>query len=253
MTEEKKDVIQETDEQAITLARSLIRSARYGALATLDPETGAPMATRVAVATDLDAAPLILVSALSAHTAALLADPRCSLLLGEPGRGDPLAHPRITLHCRAEKLERGTPEHIRAERRYLNRQPKAKLYASFNDFSFFRLEPTGASLNGGFARAYLLKRSDLVSDSPALAGLEESEQRAIDHMNSDHSDAVAAYARHFAKAKHGDWKLTGIDPEGIDIASGDEVKRIDFAEALQDAADVRKKLVEMARQARDSA
>ena len=77
---------------------------------------------------------------------------------GEPGKGDPLAHPRITLVCRAAKLEPGTPERISAERRYLNRNPKAKLYVGLGDFSFFRLEVERASLNGGFGKAYLLTR-----------------------------------------------------------------------------------------------
>ena len=68
MEERKKDVIRETDAEAIRLAKTLIRTARYGALAVLDPETGAPLASRVGVATDVDGAPLILVSLLSAHT-----------------------------------------------------------------------------------------------------------------------------------------------------------------------------------------
>ena len=78
-------------------------------LAVLEPRHGHPLASRVGVATDADGAPLILVSHLSAHTPAMLADPRCSLLVGEPGKGDPLAHPRVTLVCRAERLEPGTP------------------------------------------------------------------------------------------------------------------------------------------------
>src|SRR5688572_13428223 len=135
--EPKKDVLRPTDAEAIRLARTLLRAARYGALAVLEPATGVPLASRVALATDHDGAPLILVSALSAHTGALIADPRCSLLVGEPGRGDPLAHPRMTLVCRAEKLERGTPEQARAERRFLSRHPKAALYAGFGDFSYF--------------------------------------------------------------------------------------------------------------------
>lgn len=162
MTEERRKVIRETDAEAIRLAHRLVRTARYGALAVLDPKTGAPLASRVAVATDSDGAPLILVSSLSAHTGALAADPRCSLLLGEPGKGDPLAHPRISLACTAVRLERGTPGHLRAQRRYLDHHPEAKLYAGFGDFSFFRLEPEGASLNGGFGKAYLLKREELL-------------------------------------------------------------------------------------------
>lgn len=250
---EKKNVIRETDAEAIRLAKMLIRTARYGALAVIDPETGAPHASRVAVATDLDGAPLILVSALTPHTAAMLADPRCSLLLGEPGRGDPLAHPRVSLACRTMKLERGTPEQAQAERRYLNRQPKGRLYSGFADFSFFRLEPERASLNGGFGKAYLLERTDILTESPALEGLAETEQSAIDHMNSDHREAIQLYAHNFAKATGGNWRITGFDPEGMDLADGDEVLRIFFREPLTDAGQLRKVLVEMATEARAAA
>ncbi|WEX07958.1 DUF2470 domain-containing protein [Chelativorans sp. AA-79] len=249
MEEEKKDPILETDAAAIRLAKTLSRAARFGALATLDPADGAPLATRVAVATDMDGTPLILVSGLSAHTRALAADPRCSLLVGEPGKGDPLAHPRLTIKARAEKLEAGTPEQAHAARRYLNRHPKGKLYADFPDFAFFRLVPESALLNGGFARAYRLTRQELLTDVPLQAFL-DMEQRAVDHMNEDHADAVENYAAHFTGAGRGRWVLTGIDPEGIDLAKGDEVKRVFFEAPLRDAAEVRPALVAMAKMAR---
>lgn len=248
--EEKKHVIRETDAQAIRLARTLIRAARYGAIAVLDPRDGAPMASRVAVATDLDGAPIILVSALSAHTGALAADPRCSLLVGEPGKGDPLAYPRISISCRAIRLERDTQDHARAERRYLNRHPKGKLYAGFPDFSFFRLEPQGASLNGGFGKAYLLSRADLLVEGVATEELAAREQGAIDHMNEDHADAVAIYARQFAKASGDGWVITGLDADGIDIANGDEVRRIFFPQPLAAAGELRQALVDLAKAGR---
>ncbi len=250
MGAEKKDVLRETDGEAVRLAKTLVRTARYGALAVLDPETGVPLASRVATATDMDGAPLILVSALSAHTGGLEADGRCSLLLGEPGRGDPLAHPRITLVCEAKKLERASADHERARRRFLNRHPKAKLYVDFPDFCLFRLEPQRASLNGGFGKAYALERGDLLSSSSVNETLATAEQSAIDHMNADHGDAVRLYAAHFAGAREADWKLTGIDAEGIDIAAGDEARRIFFPEPLADAVSMRHALVEMARTAR---
>lgn len=246
----KKGVIRETDAESIRLARTLMRSARYGALAVLDPADGAPQASRVAVATDLDGTPLILVSALSGHTAGLLADPRCSLLLGEPGKGDPLAHPRISLSCRATRLERGSSEQARAERRYLNRHPKAKLYVGFPDFAFFRLDPQKASLNGGFGKAYALTRADLVTDSPATAALAESEQSAIVHMNDDHRDAVDVYARAFAGARSDGWYIIGLDADGIDIGHGDEARRVFFPAPLSSAADLRAALVELAKAGR---
>lgn len=250
--EKKKDGVLETTPDAVTLGKTLLRASRYGAIAVLDPHTGAPLASRVGVATDIDGTPLILISMLAAHTPALLADPRCSLLLGQAGKGDPLAHPRISLACRAERLERDTPAHARVQRRYLNRNPKAQLYVGLGDFSFFRLDVQGASLNGGFGRAYNLTTADLITESPALEALAESEQSAVDHMNSDHSDAIAIYARHFAKASGEDWTLTGLDPEGMDIASGDTIKRLFFPRKLTNAGELRTMLVEMARIGREA-
>lgn len=252
MDDKPKDVIRETDGEAIRLAKTLTRSARFGALAAIEPGTGAPLASRVGVATDADGTPLILVSQLSAHTKAILADPRCSLLVGEPGKGDPLAYPRITLICRATKLERDTPERARAERRYLNRNPKAKLYVGLGDFSFFRLEVERASLNGGFGKAYLLTRDDVIVGGPVVEALADSEQRAVEHMNDDHLDAIDNYARYFAKANGGGWVMTGIDVDGIDLAVGDESRRVFFPSPLKDAQEMRMALVEMAKEAREA-
>lgn len=239
------NVLRPTDAEAIALARKLMRTARYGALAVLDPE-GAPMASRVAVATDLDGAPIILVSALSAHTGGLVADPRCSLLLGEPGKGDPLAHPRITIACDARHLDKADDERARAERRFLNRHPKSKLYAGFADFSYFRLEPRSASLNGGFGKAYSLGRSDLLVETPANTALAGSEQSAVAHMNADHRDAINVYARAYAGVSDGDWLMTGIDAEGFDLARGDETLRVLFPVPLNNASEMRASLVKMA-------
>ncbi|MGX8012494.1 HugZ family pyridoxamine 5'-phosphate oxidase [Mesorhizobium sp. ORM8.1] len=250
MSETKKDVIRETDAEAIRLAKTLIRSARFGALAVVEPGTGAPLASRVGVATDIDGTPLILISMLSAHTGALLADQRCSLLVGEPGKGDALAHPRISLACRAKRLARGSPEHAQAERRYLNRNPKAKLYAGLGDFSFFRLEPERASLNGGFGKAYLLERDDFITSGPVVEELAASEQPSLDHMNADHRDAIAIYAHHFGHAEGDGWIATGFDTDGMDLAASDAVCRVFFPQPLAAGRELRATLVEMAKTGR---
>lgn len=242
-------VLRETDAEAVGLARALMRSARFGAIAVLEAGTGMPLASRVGVATDADGAPLVLISGLAAHTRALAADPRCSILLGEPGKGDPLAHPRLAVFCRANRLEAGSAGDDRARRRYLNRNPKAKLYAALPDFSLFRLEPERASLNGGFGKAYLLSRQDLVLSGPAVAELAAAEQRAIDHMNADHADAVDAYARRAGATATG-WKLAGIDVDGLDLQRGDKVLRVPFPSPLASASSLRPVLVAMAAAAR---
>ncbi|PSH64533.1 HugZ family protein [Phyllobacterium sophorae] len=247
---ENKDVLREIDDGAIRLARTLLRTARHAVIATLDPQTGDPIATRVGLSTDHDGAPIILVSALAAHTPALLADPRCSLLVGEPGKGDPLASPRMTMSARAREISRDAPEHARIEWRYLSHLPKSKLYVSLGDFRFFRLEPDHVRLNGGFGRAYQLAASEWLSLSPANDELAAAEKSAVEHMNRDHADAIALYARFFARAADSNWRLTGIDADGFDLADGDDVLRIFFPEPLTSAKDMHMTLVRMAGEAR---
>ena len=89
--------------EAVADAKRLMRLARLGALASLEPETGAPLTTLVGVASDFDGAPLFLMSTLSRHTRDLAHDPRASLLLtGSHDRGDPLNHARVTLGGRID-------------------------------------------------------------------------------------------------------------------------------------------------------
>ncbi|PVB61601.1 DUF2470 domain-containing protein [Labrenzia sp. 011] len=252
MDKEPKSVVRPTDDEARLLAKGLIRSARYGALAALESGTGHPMASRVAVATDLDGTPVILTSTLSGHTAAILETPACSLLVGEPGKGDPLAHPRTSLFCNAEQVERGSPVHDRLRARYLARHPKSALYVDFGDFAFFRLKLLRASLNGGFGKAFELTREDLltpVDDPERWAALETG---AVAHMNEDHREAIKLYAEVLRGAKPANWRLACLDPEGLDLVAGDMIERLWFDEPLDDPSELRPMLVALALQARNT-
>ncbi len=148
------DPIRPTDDDARALAKSLIAEAKHGALAVL--LDGMPFVSRVAIA-PTEGGLTTLISDLAPHTAALRADPHASLMVGEPGKGDPLAHPRITVQVTASFIEK-SEEQVAA---YLAHQPKAKLYIGFGDFHLVRLTPQAASLNGGFGKAYLLTPVDL--------------------------------------------------------------------------------------------
>jgi putative heme iron utilization protein len=230
---DQASVIRETDEGARKLARILLRSARYAAIAVLDPQTGFPFASRVLLGTDIDGVPVILVSGLSAHTRALDADARASLLTGEPGKGDPLAYARLTTQCRAEAVERDSPVHARIRTRFLSRHAKAKLYIDFPDFRFFRLIPENASLNGGFGRAYLLTGNDLLIDSPANEILASSAEAVVrDLVASDpllaRRTAVALKGRDGPK-----WRISGVDCAGFDMISGDLMLRHEFDTTAQ--------------------
>lgn len=149
--------IRETDEEARGLAQHLVRNARFGALGVIDPQSGAPMVSRVSVGTDAGGTPVTLISELSLHTQALLRDPACSLLIGEPGpRGDALIHPRLTLQCTATPADKAALKPL-----YLSQHPKAALYFDFSDFLIYRLLVAEAHLNGGFGKAFHLGPADL--------------------------------------------------------------------------------------------
>lgn len=154
--------IRPTDDEARALARHLIDTARYGAIGVLDPDTGAPSVTRIAISTDARGVPITLISDLSLHTKALRANATCSLLVGEPGaKGDPLTHPRLSITAEAAFVDRASDDHSGLRARYLQQNPKSKLYIDFTDFSFVRFQSVSAALNGGFGKAFALTADDL--------------------------------------------------------------------------------------------
>ncbi|NJM43241.1 MAG: hypothetical protein HC858_03260 [Brachymonas sp.] len=164
-SQDKPKVLRETDDVARMQARAMLAHARVAALATHEPGTQWPLASRVSLALGDDGQPLILISRLSAHFAALEADARCSLLVSESEiEGDPLRVARMTVLCKALRLDRATHtvERSVARAAFLKHQPEAAKYADFGDFDFWRLTMESASLNAGFGRAYSLSAHDLL-------------------------------------------------------------------------------------------
>lgn len=242
----KRDVLQAVDDDVRRTAKTFLRTARHGALATIDPETGVPMASRVSLATASDGSPVFLISQLSGHFGALENDRRASVLIGEPGRGDPLAHPRITVFGQASRVPDTEREQIRS--RFLARHPKAELYADFGDFAFWRLEIQGASFNAGFGKAYAMTGADLIAETNT--DLEAMEGGAVTHMNEDHADAVALYATVLLARGGAAWRLACIDLEGLDLVAGDDVARLWFDPPIATADELRPRLVALTKDAR---
>lgn len=72
------------------------------------------------------------------------------------------------------------------------------------------------------------------------------------HMNDDHADAVATYARIFANCTDAESaRLIGLDAAGMDLevetTGGFVTARVAFDHTLQDADDARQTLIAMAR------
>ncbi len=246
---QEKPLLQTVDDAARRQARDLVRTARHASLGTLRPADGWPLTSRVSLATDVRGAPVFLISRLSSHFGALEADARASLLVGEPGRGDPLAHPRMTVIGWARMATEETSAGLRA--RFLARHPKAALYVDFGDFAFWHLEVERASLNGGFGKAFELCADDLLISAPI--GLVSAEAEAVERINATAPDDARAIAEKLLGLEAGPWHVTGIDAEGLDLAMRDETARLRFDAPIANVADLQPTLAALARRAREAA
>jgi putative heme iron utilization protein len=230
-------------------ARTLTRRAFKGSLASLESPSGAPYASLITLATDVSGAPVFLISTLARHTKNLADDPRAAILIDGSGEAaDPLQGARLTLSGRAEKVN---SEAVR--RRFLARHPEAAFYADFPDFAFWRLKLEGGHYIGGFGRIFDLAESDLLVPLEGAESLVEAGAGIVAHMNDDHADALELYALAFTGGDPGPWRMTGIDPEGCDIALGADARRVLFATRVLTPGDARKELVRLAEEARTTA
>ena len=230
------------DPDPATAARLLLRAASTAALATAERgASGAPNVSLVLVATDHDAAPILLLSDLAAHSRNIAGDDRVSLLIdGTAGLDNPLTGPRVSVMGRAEK----SVKHCHRTR-FLARHPHAAEYAGFGDFHVWRVAVESAHFVAGFGRVHTIAASDLLYyPPPALAAAEAD---IVQHMNEDHASTVAHYATALLGAEAGDAVFTGIDPEGCDIRVGPRLLRLDFDHPIADAEGARAVLIELAR------
>lgn len=227
-------------------AREIARVSATAALATRSAgEAGWPYVSLVTVACDLDATPILLVSDLAEHTKNIKAEPKVSLLFtGAGGDGDPLALGRVTVLGHAVRTDEA-----RLRERFLARHEPARDYAGFRDFHFYRVAPSRAHLVGGFGRIHWIEAFRYAGATAALA---EAEGDILAHMNSDHGEAIRLYAEKLLglPAQAEPWRMTGIDPEGCDLASAGRTARVPFEAPVGDAEGARAELVRLARRAR---
>ena len=236
------------DFEPAKLAHSLLRRSRQGALATLMPGSGDPYCSLVNIASHPDGSPILLLSRLAVHTKNILADSRVSLMLDERAEGDPLEGARIMLAGRAEEASGEAANILR--RRYLSAHPSAEAFVEFKDFSFFRIVPSDTHLVAGFGRIVDLKPEQFLTDLSGAEGLLEAEAGAVEHMNTDHREAMDLYATRLLGAETADWRCTGCDPEGMDMQAGNKTLRLDFPARVTSGTELRKMLVRLAGEAR---
>ncbi|MFD2677332.1 HugZ family protein [Camelimonas lactis] len=153
---------------AISLARTMLRSAKTAAIATLDPG-GYPYSTATNIAVDDAGKPFIYMAGLSLHARNIALDDRVSITIADMDK-DVLTTPRLSLVGRARRVEGAAYETLK--QRYMERFPKSKLYLALPDSSIFYIETEAVQLNGGPTQnANSVTPLDLVEDlAPTTAG-----------------------------------------------------------------------------------
>lgn len=233
-----------------------MREAWKATLSTLARSGGHPYGSLVAVATEPDGSPLLLLSDLAEHTKNLSADQRASILFDGTGtaRGA-LTGARVTVVGRVVEAA-AEP----ARQRYLARHPDAAGFIGFADFRLYALRVEWAHLVAGFGRIVRLDARDVTLDPATAFSLVDVEPGILAHMNEDHADALALLARREFQARQlgagvpdADtqlWRMIGCDSEGFDVASGERALRIVFPEPVTTPDAVRKALTTMVQEAR---
>jgi heme iron utilization protein len=223
-----------------------------GSLSTLSrKQPGFPFGSVMPYGLDARGRPIFLISTMAMHTQNLQADSRASLLAtqAEVG-GDPLGASRVTVIGNVLTI----PEADVADARklYLERHANSKYWVDFDDFSFYRMDVVDVYYVGGFGVMGWVPASDYDRAEPdpladAAAGI-------IQHMNTDHKDALILLARVLAGIESEEAVMTSVDRLGFHVrlktAEGMKGTRIAFLREASNAMDTRKILVEMVQQAR---
>lgn len=227
-------------------SRGLIRSCDRAVLSTAMTGDGWPYGSLVMTACDHAARPLLLISDLAEHTKNLGGDTRASLLFdGTAGLDSPLTGARVTVMGHLAPTQDET-----LIARYVARHPDAEMYLGFADFRLFEMTVERAHIVAGFGAIHWIPAGELLFDTSEYADLAAAENDVVSHMNEDHGDAVQLYATNLLGLDAGDWKMTGLDPEGVDLRDGGRIARLAFENPVRDAEAARSILVRMVKAAR---
>lgn len=231
-------------------ARTIAASTNTGTLASLTA-AGDPWASFVTYGL-LGGAPVLCVSHLAEHGRNLAADPRASLAVVAPhGEADPLASPRITLAGVVEKpvgaeLEAARAAHVAAV-------AAAKYYIDYSDFSVWVLRVQRVRWVGGYGRMDSARASDYAE--AAADPLAPHARGAIEHLNIDHSPALADMARVLGGFPDAESAVcTGLDRYGLDLKvqtpRGGAYTRAGFGRRLDSVDELRSATIELVQRAR---
>jgi heme oxygenase (biliverdin-IX-beta and delta-forming) len=231
-------------EQAAKQARALLNSQVHGVLSTQSVElAGYPFGSITPYCLNRDGQPVILISTIAQHTRNILADNKVSLMVSEHDVDDAQASARITYIGDAKAI--ATDDDETAER-YFRYFPNSRDFHKTHDFNFYTIDLVRVRFIGGFGKIYWVEKTDLLKANP-FSMQEESDM--INHMNTDHQQAMQHYCDVFDIAYNNENQpiMAGIDSEGFHLRIGVQLHRIEFEHPAANAMEVRQAMVSLAK------
>lgn len=230
-------------------ARTVAASTNTGTLATLTA-TGDPWASLVTYGL-LAGAPVLCVSNLAEHGRNLAGDQRASIAVVAPATDpDPLAGGRVTL---AGIVERPAGDEVAAAREaHLAAVPAAKYYVDYSDFTLWVLRVQRVRWVGGYGRMDSATGTAYAAAEPDPVQFRAS--GAIEHLNADHAEALAAMARTLGGYPDATTAAcTGLDRYGLDLKivtpRGVAYTRVGYSSPVDSYDQLRSATVELTRRA----
>lgn len=228
-------------EKAIKQARELLLKEYRGVLSTHSKSMpGFPFGSVVPYCLDDKGHPLILISRIAQHTHNLQKDPKCSMLVGEREAEDVQAVGRVTVLAEAQKLTDEAAIEAAAAR-YYRFFPESASYHSAHDFDFWVLTPVRYRFIGGFGAIHWL---DEIALANPFAG--NAETSMVEHMNADHTKAIAHYVELAGLPQTQPAQMVGVDSEGMHLRIGQGLYWLAFAQPCNTPTQVREALVQLA-------
>jgi putative heme iron utilization protein len=225
---------------------------RIGSLSTLSrKQQGFPFGSVMPYGLDENGRPTFLISTMAMHTQNLQADPRSSLLVTQlDASGDPLGASRVTLV--GSILPIPDQEVAEARKLYLARYANSKNWVDFEDFSFYRMDVLDVYYVGGFGVMGWVTASEYSHGQPDP--LADTAADIIQHMNTDHGEALKLLARTFAGIESQEAVMTSVDRLGFYVRlktpDGMRGTRIAFSREVGSPGEARNVLIDMVAQAR---
>lgn len=224
-------------------ARELFRTLRSGVLSSHSSKLpGYPYGSALPHVTDHAGRPVILISHLAEHTHNLQADARSSFLVCETGP-EVQASARATLLGNAERIAQ--PVAIRE--RYLRFYPGHARYLEIGGFDFWTIQPLQLRFIEGFGSLHWISADHYLASADEIAQIEPS---ILEHMNTDHADALLAYCAHRFGMRPQQAQMIGFDCDGFDVRADERMLRFALPEPVATAPQARAALIALADQSR---